>query len=244
MKKKLIEERTSSVNKKIAVIHTSFVFFDRERMLFELFDELLPEVERVNIVEDKMLAEVMEHNLITPDVIRRMCFYVLAAEQLGAELVFNACSSLGPAFDVARQLVKIPAIKIDDAMAEKAALHGNKIAVLATVPTTLDPTIDLIFEKAKSQSKEIEVKKALAKGAFEILMTGDVSRHDAMVIKTANSVAAWADTLVLAQCSMARLAPILSDETNLPVLSSPRLAVERVKMVLNQLQQERSLNEK
>jgi Asp/Glu/hydantoin racemase len=224
------------MNRKVAIIHTSFVFFDRERLLFELFDELLPDVERINIVEDKMLAEVMQNNSITSDVIRRMCFYALAAEELRVDLIFNACSSLGPAFDVARQLVKIPAIKIDDAMAEKAALQGNKIAVLATVPTTLDPTVDLILEKAKSQNREIETKKALAEGAFEILMTGDVSRHDEMVVKTANGVSAWADTLVLAQCSMARLAPKLSEETNLPVLSSPRLAVERVKMILDQLQ--------
>jgi Asp/Glu/hydantoin racemase len=219
-------------NQKVVLIHTSFVFFDRERLLFELFDEILPDAERVNIVEDKMLAEVMASGSISPEVIRRMCHYVLAAEAMGANAIFNTCSSLGPAFDVAKQMVSVPAIKIDDAMADSAASQGKKIAVLATVPTTLAPTADLIIEKAKGKNKQIETKKVLAEGAFEILMRGEVERHDEMIAQKAQEAASWADTLVLAQCSMARLAPRLAKETDLPVLSSPRSGVTMVKQVL------------
>jgi Asp/Glu/hydantoin racemase len=220
------------MSKRVALIHTSFVFFERERLLFELFEELLPGVERVNIVEDKMLAEVMQHGAIQPEVVRRMCLYVLAAEAMGVDAIFNTCSSLGPAFDVAKQLVCVPTLKIDDAMAEQAASQGRRIAVLATVPTTLGPTINLIHEKAGASGKTVETQRALAEGAFKILMEGDAVCHDNMVSQKAKEVSNWADTLVLAQCSMARLAPRLSQETGLPVLSSPRLAVQRLKEIL------------
>lgn len=220
------------MTKKIALIHTSFVFFERERLLFELFDQLLPLVERINIVEEKMLAEVMKHGVITSDVNKRMAHYVMAAEAMHVDLIFNTCSSLGPAFDLAKQLVSVPCLRIDDAMAEKAANMGKKIAVLATVPTTLPPTIDLVVEKANAQQKKIEVQRGLAEGAFNILMDGDIEKHDNMVSAKAKEVSGWADTIVLAQCSMARLAERLSKETNLPVLASPHFAVEQVKEML------------
>lgn len=223
------------MTRRIALIHTSFVFFERERLLFELFDEILPEVERINIVEDKMLVEVMAHGFITLKVIRRMSHYVLAAEAMDVDIIFNTCSSVGPAFDIAKQLVAVPSIKIDDAMAEEAANIGKKIVVLATVPTTLGPTMDLVVSKAENINKEVEVQRALAEGAFDILMAGDVNSHDDMVARKAKEVSRWADTLVLAQCSMARLAPRVSQETGLPVLSSPRLAVEFVKGALDNL---------
>ena len=221
------------MNYRVALLHTSLVFIQRERLLFEIIQELLPDVELINIIEDGMLREVMNMGRITPDITRRMCLYVLAAEAMGVDAIFNTCSSLGPTMDTARQIVSIPIVKIDDGMAEKAAQEGYKIGVLATVPTTLPPTVALIREKAQSIHKEVETREALSKGAFDLLMQNQVERHDEMVLLTAHETAQWADMLVLAQCSMARLAPVIEKEVGLPVLSSPRLGVELLKKVLS-----------
>jgi len=222
------------MGKKVVVLHTSFVFIDRERMILDLMAELLPDVALTNIVEDTMLAQVREVGHITPVVTRRMCYYALAAEAMGADAIFNACSSLSPTMNAARQIVNIPIVKIDEGMAEKAATDGHRIGVLATVPTTLDPVIGLIDEKAAALNKSVETKAGLASGAFELLMTGDKARHDDMVVTKAKEVSQWADTLVLAQASMARLAPRITVEIGLPVLTSPRLGVEYLKRVLEQ----------
>ncbi len=220
------------MSKRVALLHTSLVFFQRERLLFDLFAELLPDVELINIIEDKILKQVMDRGCITPDVTRRMCYYVLAADAMGVDAVFNCCSSLGPTMDAARQLVSIPIIKIDEGMAEEAARHGEKVAVLATVPTTLKPNIDLIQEQAKVLGKVVSTREGLCAGAFELLMGGDAERHDDMVATKAKELSCWADTLVLGQCSMARLAPRLSQETGRTVLASPRLGIMRLKKVL------------
>lgn len=134
--------------------------------------------------------------------------------------------------DAARQIVDIPIVKIDEGMAEVAAREGQQVGVLATVPTTLGPTIDLIQEKATKLQKTIESRPFLSDGAFQILMSGDVARHDDAVVKKAEEASQWANSLVLAQCSMARLAPRISAEVGVPVLSSPRLGVEHLKRVL------------
>jgi Asp/Glu/hydantoin racemase len=216
----------------VALIHTSFVFFDREKLLFDTFAEILPAVVLKNIVDDTMLSDVMREGMISDGVIHRMKLFVQAAEAMGVDAIFNTCSSLGPAFDAAKELVSIPMVKIDDGMAEKAALEGEKIAVLATVPTTLQPTVDLIREKAEGLGNYIETRGSLSQGAFDLLMSGNTAKHDEMVLQTAQESAGWADTLVLAQCSMARLAPSLSEQVGRPVLSSPRLGAERLKAVL------------
>lgn len=218
--------------KKLALVHTSFVFILREKMLQEIIADLLTDVQIINIVDDSLLAQVMDKGEITPPIIRRMCDYFVAAEVAGADVILNTCSSLGPAADVARKLVRIPVVKIDEPMAEKAVLEAERIGVLATVPTTLRPTADLIKEKASIVNKSVSVEEHLCGDAFKVLTSGDVVKHDDLVTEGANRLAREVDFIVLAQCSMARLAPRLSKETGLPVLSSPRLGVERVKKIL------------
>ncbi len=148
-----------------------------------------------------------------------------AAEAAGADLIFSACSSLGPALDIAAERVSVPVIKIDEAMAHRAALEGELIGILATVPTTLGPTSDLIAKHAAQLGRDVDVTKRLAEGAFDVLMGGDRARHDDMVLAEALALAPDVDLFVLAQASMSRLADRITLETGVPVLVSPRMGV-------------------
>jgi Asp/Glu/hydantoin racemase len=176
-----VQNRRGFVDKKIALIHTSFVFFDREPLLFDVFDDVLPGVERINIVDDRMLAEVIEHGKIEPQIIKRMCLYCMAAEASGSDAIFNTCSSLGPAFDVAKRMTAVPCVKIDDGMAEEAVRDGRKIAILATVPTTLPPKAALVQEEADRRGADVQIREFLCEGAFDLLMRGEKNAHDEMV---------------------------------------------------------------
>jgi Asp/Glu/hydantoin racemase len=150
-----------------------------------------------------------------------------AAERAGADVIFSACSSLGPAIDVAKEHVHVPIVKVDDAMTRDAAAAGGKIGVLATVPTTLGPTADLI--RSHGGSQELTVVEMLAEGAFDVLMGGDRAGHDERVKAAAQKlVDEGVDRIVLAQASMARLADELAGLTGVPVLASPRLGVENL----------------
>ncbi|MEI7430796.1 MAG: aspartate/glutamate racemase family protein [Betaproteobacteria bacterium] len=66
-----------------------------------------------------------------------MCAYVQAAANNGADLIFNQCSSVGEAVDIAARLVSVPVLKIDSAMAQRAIEIGTKIGVVATVQSTM-----------------------------------------------------------------------------------------------------------
>lgn len=223
------------MQQKLALIHTSQVFITVETMMQGMFREIMPDVGLVNILDDSLLPDVMRDGGVEPPVTRRICSYVQAASAAGADAVLSLCSSLGPAIDVARALVDIPVIKIDDAHTEKAVREADRIGVLATVATTLHPTVDLIHEKAAAVGKQVEVLESLSNAGFEALMAGDKERHDGMVAAAARELAPDVDLLLFAQGSMTRLAPRIEQETGLTVLTSPRLAIEHTKRVLDAL---------
>lgn len=217
------------MTKRMAVLHTSFVFTNVEPVFRDLFKELIPDVEVIDFVDSHILADVRKVGSVQESHITRMVHMAQAAEAAGADIIFSACSSLGPSMDVARKVVNVPIIKIDDPMTQRAVELGSTIGVMATVPTTLPPTVDLIQQWAAVAGKSVVVKQHLCDGAFDVLMAGDRERHDQMVLDGALHLAPEVDLIVLAQASMSRLAPRLSDKTGKVVLSSPRLAAEYVK---------------
>ena len=53
---------------------------------------------------------------------------------------------------------------------EKVAYKtGAKIGVVATLPTTLGPTVRLINKTAENLNKEINIAEKLSEGAFQLL---------------------------------------------------------------------------
>ncbi|TDU01709.1 hypothetical protein EDD99_0078 [Streptomyces sp. 846.5] len=223
-----------STTPKIAVLHTSLVFVTVEPVINDYLAELAPDATVLHFVDSDVLATVMREGGISPASTQRMVHLAQAAESAGADVIFSACSSLGPAIDVARRLVSVPIVKIDDAMTASAVETADTVGVLATVPTTLPPTCALVEEKAGAAGRDITVQQRLCEGAFSALMHGDRDRHDAMVLDGAKALASEVDVIVLAQASMARLAPAIAEAVGKPVLSSPRSGAEDAVRVLHE----------
>jgi hypothetical protein len=210
---------------KVVLIHTSPVSLNDLKALFK---EIVPEVEMVNIIDDSLLDEVKKVGHITPAIISRMNAYVQVAKTMQPDLIFNQCSSVGEAFDLARRQAECKTLKIDEPMAEKAVSLGSKIGVVATVASTVQPSSDLVRNTAKRLGKDVCVTEYLVDGALDILMSGDVDKHNELVINAIKKAEDENDVVVLAQGSMTAILPLLTDIRK-PVLTSPRLAVERVK---------------
>lgn len=213
---------------KVVLIHTSPVSLNDLKALFK---EIIPDVEMVNIIDDSLLNEVKTVGHINSEIISRMCSYVQVAKTLNPDLIFNQCSSVGEAFDIARSQATCKTLKIDEPMAEKAVSLGNKIGVVATVASTVRPSCNLIKKTAKKMNKNVTVNEYLVDGALDILMSGDVDKHNELVIESIRKAEAENDVVVLAQGSMTAILPLLG-ETSKPVLTSPRLAVEKIKELL------------
>jgi len=215
--------------KKVVLIHTSPVSLND---LKDLFHKILPDVEMINIIDDSLLEEVKSNGGLTPAIIRRMNTYVAVAESMHPDLIFNQCSSVGEAFDLARKEVSCKTLRIDEAMCEKAVAQGTVIGVVATVASTVKPSCNLVKHKAAEIHKEVIVKDYLVDGALEVLMKEhNVEKHNALVKAAIEKAEEECDVVVLAQGSMTAILPFLG-ATKKPVLTSPRFAVEKIKEML------------
>ncbi|HEY3363536.1 MAG TPA: aspartate/glutamate racemase family protein [Symbiobacteriaceae bacterium] len=219
------------MSKTVVIVHTGPVTM---QPLNSLALDLLPDTRVFNIVDDSLLKDVMAAGHVTPAVTKRLAQYYIIAEEMGADVILNACSSVGEAADVAAQLVAIPVVKVDTAMAEAAVATAATIGVAATVQTTLDPTARLIERTAREMGKQVTVRPVLCPGAFSALLNGNMEKHDQIVSQELLKLAGEVDVIVLAQVSMGRVATALGDTVKVPVLTSPRLGMARVAKVLNE----------
>jgi Asp/Glu/hydantoin racemase len=143
------------------------------------------------------------------------------------------CSSIGAAVEIAAGLSKVPVLRVDQPMADQAVRMGKRIGVIATLTTTLNPTIDLVKRRAALAGKDIHVVSKLCEGAFDALMSGDSAKHDTIVAKALRELSAEVDVIVLAQASMARVVNTLSEsDRKLPILASPGIAIEYLATIL------------
>ncbi|MBB6731029.1 aspartate/glutamate racemase family protein [Cohnella zeiphila] len=199
----------------------------------DIYRELLPDCRIVTIVDDSLIHDVVKAGQVTPAVTRRLIQYYQNGAEMGADAIFNTCSSVGEVAELARGIVDAPIVRIDDAMTYEAASKYERIGVLATLPTTLEPTKRLLRRQAEKLGKPVAIVDGLAEGAYDALVGGSPERHDQILLETAERVAGQADALVLAQGSMARMEERLA-ALGIPVLSSPYRGVLAVKKLLEE----------
>lgn len=216
--------------KTLALIHTSAT-------LVPVFQQLckthLPEVDTFNIVDDSLVRAIGQKGRLTADIARRVGAYIASAEAGGADHVLVTCSSIGPAVEASAAFVGVPVLRVDQPMADEAVRSGRRIGVVATLPTTLEPTADLVRRRAALAGVEIELTARLCDGAFAALMAGDAATHDRIVAAALRELAGEVDVILLAQASMARVVDTLAPEDRrVPILASPPLAIRHLATLL------------
>lgn len=217
--------------KTLGLIHTSATLVP---VFAELCNKYLPNVKTFNIVDDSLIKNVISCGELTPATARRVVNYAGSAQDAGADYILFTCSSIGAAVEASAGLTKVPVLRVDQPMADQAVQTGKKIGVIATLPTTLQPTSDLVRRRAAAAGKEIELSAVLCEGAFDALMSGDAATHDAKVAAALKELVNKVDVIVLAQASMARVVDSLSDaDKKISILASPPIAIQYLASILN-----------
>jgi Asp/Glu/hydantoin racemase len=216
--------------KKLGLVHTSAT-------LVPIFEQLckskLPGVKLFNIVDDSLIKDVISHGELRPQTARRAAQHVSAAEDAGADFIMVTCSSIGRAVETAAALASVPVLRVDQPMADRAVSMATNIGVVATLPTTLEPTADLIQRRAATAGKQVTITTKLCGDAFSALMSGDAAMHDALVAAGLREIVTQVEVIVLAQASMARVVTTLAEaDRRVPILASPPIAVEYLATVL------------
>ena len=218
------------MTKTLGLVHTSATLVP---VFQELCKQYIPHVNVFNIVDDSLIKQVISRGELRADTARRVVNYAGSAESAGADYIMFTCSSIGAAVEAAADLTQVPVLRVDQPMADQAVATGSRIGVIATLPTTLAPTSDLVQRRAAVVGKDIQLKAVLCEGAFEALMGGNPTLHDTMVAKALKELSTQVDVIVLAQASMARVVDTLSEsEKIVPILASPPIAMAYLATVL------------
>jgi aspartate/glutamate racemase len=141
---------------------------------------------------------------LAPQTKQRLAGYIFSAAQAGADAIVVTCSTLGEAVNSIRPMSAVPLFRIDQGMADEAVKIATRIGILATLPTTLEPTGTMIRRAAIAACKECTVVEKLCSGAFQLLTGGDKKGHDALVMEGFEELASQVEVVVLAQASMAQ----------------------------------------
>lgn len=146
------------------------------------------------------------------------------AVSTGASGILFTCSAFGRCIDgVARRYPSLPVLKPNEAMIDEAAAMRGRVGLVATFAPTLASMVPEF-------PVGCDVRTALAEGGLEALRAGDAWRHDAIIADAAARLAEDGCTAIaLTQFSMARAARAVQERTGVPVLTTVRSAVRRLR---------------
>lgn len=209
---------------RIALIHATRVAIDPVEVVAK---KLWPEVELVSILEEALSMDRAAGTVPAVELNARIVDLARYAERLNTDGILYTCSAFGEGIEQAANTSQLPILKPNEAMFDAAFSYGNNIAMIYTFPPSVKGMEKEFYDAAKHNDSAATMHSIFAEGALDALKTGDTQTHNRLIADAA--VGVDADAIMLAQFSMAMAAPVVRDVTNVPVLTSPESAIEKMK---------------
>ena len=216
---------------KVALVYTSTTPELIELVEKEVGDVLPRETEVASYQDPSILAEVRDAGYVTAPPAARLVGMYMTAVSEGADAILNLCSSVGEVADAAQDIARytgIPIVRVDEEMCREAVRQGKRIGVMATLPTTLNPTKNTILRVAREMNRQVELVDALVDGGFGL----DQEQFKALMSEYAGTIAGKVDVILFAQGSMAYCEEYIHEKYGKVVLYSPRFGAAALKDAL------------
>lgn len=197
-----------------------------------VFRELWPQARLTHLLDDSLPADLTAAGSITPAIVERFIALARYCESCGAHAVLFTCSAFGTAIEAAKQAVRVPVLKPNEAMLEEALAAGPDLALLATFEPSIPSLRKEIEDLAASRGIQLKLKTRSVPAAIAALQTGRAAEHDQLIAAAAAEMDPC-DALVLGQFSMARAATGIPVKPGRKVLTSPHSAVTRLKRLFD-----------
>ena len=206
----------------LGLLHTSSANRDR-------FGALLKEIGPVGIagihsVHEDLLRAALD-GVDETEQVATISTALAAMHAKGAAQVLCTCSSIGGLAERVGARLRLPTLRVDRPMAERAVVLGRRVLVVACLPSTLAPTTALLRECAAAAGRQVEIEIMLLPSAWRLFQAGDEPAYHRAIATAVLDGPRSVDAVVLAQATMAPAAALLA-EFPVPVLSSPRLGLE------------------
>lgn len=190
------------------------------------FEDLWPEAERINLLEDMLAPDRAREDELSDQIIKRINALADYAVLTGAKGILFTCSAFGPAIEMAAKRLPIPVFKPNQAMFDAALAKGKNIGMLATFAPAIS-TMEAEFYEAAGE-RQASIKTILVDQALDALKSGDVDKHNRLIAEAALSLQDC-DAIMLAHFSTSRAQKAVEEKLGRPVLTSPVTAVNALR---------------
>ncbi|MBR6008371.1 MAG: Asp/Glu/hydantoin racemase [Clostridia bacterium] len=201
---------------KIALVYTGMPFSLVKRVEAELTQAFGGDkLTFVTLSDPSIIADAVKNGSPSKEALGRLNAMYARAADAGCEAILNICSSVGEFAGLCQPVYEklgVPLVRIDEEMAMCATASFDRIGVIATLSSTLEPSLKLLKDCAQKQGRQVELQGVLADNAFG----GGAEK----LIEAAKKLDA-PQCLVLAQGSMADNAEEVAAATGLTVFESP-----------------------
>jgi Asp/Glu/hydantoin racemase len=214
---------------RIALVHAMPVAVDP---VSHVFKEQWPQARVTHLLDDALPADLTAAGGITPAIVERFITLARYAETSGANAILFTCSAFGTAIEAAKQAVRVPVLKPNEAMLEEALAAGGDLGLIATFEPSIPSLRKELEELAASRGIQLRLRTRTVPAAIAALQKGEGAEHDRLIAAAAREVGPC-DALVLGQFSMARAAARIAMTPGCKVLTSPHSAVSRLKQIFN-----------
>jgi Asp/Glu/hydantoin racemase len=194
-----------------------------------VFSERWPQARVTHLLDDSLPPDLQAAGSITPEIIERFVTLARYSEKAGANAILFTCSAFGTAIEAARDAVKVPVLKPNEAMLEEALAAGADLGLIVTFEPSIPSLKKEIEELASSRGIRLKLRTRTVPAAIAALQQGRATEHDSLIAAAAADMGPC-DALMLGQFSMVTAAAGIHGRK---VLTSPHSAVTRLKQIFD-----------
>jgi Asp/Glu/hydantoin racemase len=216
------------MNPRIVLLHATPVAMQPVQTAFS---KLWPEAETVNLLDDGLSIDRAREDDLSETMIDRFVDFGQYGRRMGAAGILITCSAFGPAIDKLAKSVPIPVLKPNEAMFQAAIERGSRIGMLATFAPSVSTMTEEFEEYLERAGKKATLTTIVVDDAIRLLKGGDAESHNRLVAARAPEFAGY-DAVMLAHFSTSRAAESVRAVLDVPVLTAPDAAVERMRSLL------------
>lgn len=210
---------------RIVLLHATPVAMDP---IQKAFAARWPEAETVNLLDEGLSIDRAKDRELTPELTRRFVDFGRYAHRMGADGVLITCSAFGPAIDVLIDELPVPVLKPNEAMFRAAIAKGLRIGMLATFAPAVVTMEDEFRTFTAEATSDATLTTVVVERAIDLLRGGDADAHNALVAARAPELKDC-DAVMLAHFSTSRAAALVRAALDVPVLTAPDAAVDRMR---------------
>lgn len=195
------------------------------------FAERWPEAEIVNLLDDGLSLDRAREDELSERMMERFVAFGTYGHRMGADGILVTCSAFGPAIDRMIEALPIPVLKPNEAMFQAAIAKGGRVGMLATFGPAIGTMTEEFNEFVARSGRPASLDTVLVADAIDLLKKGDAVSHNRLVAARAPELAGH-DAIMLAHFSTSRAAEAVRGVVDVPVLTAPHAAVDRMREMI------------